>query len=150
MKKLFAFSMSFLLLSATSMSRPVFAAEQSPSTSPTAPTTPTTPTTPATEHEMELPMKLDKCTTDVKEFCSDITPGKARVLFCLKSHDDKISQTCKDQIHEVMKEMKELHLACKTDIQNFCKTVQPGEGRILACLKQHQTELSTECKNVVK
>jgi gas vesicle protein len=145
MKNLFALSMGLLFLSASSFSHSVLAADPNPTT----PTTPSAPTS-SSEQEMEFPMKLDKCTSDVKEFCSDITPGKGRVLFCLKSHDDKVSQTCKDQIHEIMKEWKEFHQACKMDIQNLCKTVQPGEGRIMACLKQHQTELSTECKALVK
>ncbi len=147
MKNLFVLSMGFLLLSAASVGQSAFAADPIPN-----PSTPTTPTTQpsAGEQEAEMPMKLDKCTSDVKEYCADITPGKGRVLFCLKAHDDKISDTCKEQIHSIMKEWKEFHSACKTDIQNFCKTVEPGEGRIMACLKQHQTQLSTDCKAVIK
>jgi cysteine rich repeat protein len=36
--------------------------------------------------------------------------------------------------------------ACQGDIQQFCKDVQPGGGRIAQCLKQHKQELSPECK----
>ena len=36
--------------------------------------------------------------------------------------------------------------ACKTEIQKFCKDVTPGEGRIIQCMKSHEAELSTECK----
>jgi phage host-nuclease inhibitor protein Gam len=35
---------------------------------------------------------------------------------------------------------------CLADAQKLCKEVQPGEGRIAACLKQHESELSAECK----
>lgn len=35
---------------------------------------------------------------------------------------------------------------CKADIEKFCKDVQPGEGRIVKCLKEHEAELSVECK----
>lgn len=35
---------------------------------------------------------------------------------------------------------------CKADVEKFCKGVKPGEGRIVACLKAHEAELTAECK----
>lgn len=35
---------------------------------------------------------------------------------------------------------------CKADAEKFCKDVKPGGGRIILCLKQHEAELSAECK----
>ena len=35
---------------------------------------------------------------------------------------------------------------CKTEIESYCKTVTPGEGRILACLYAHQDKLSGKCE----
>jgi hypothetical protein len=35
---------------------------------------------------------------------------------------------------------------CAEDIAKFCKDVQAGGGRIAQCLKEHQNELSPECK----
>lgn len=43
-------------------------------------------------------------------------------------------------------EEREGHHACHADVQKFCKGVQPGGGRIAACLKTHESELSPECK----
>jgi hypothetical protein len=43
----------------------------------------------------------------------------------------------------------EARAACATDIQNFCAGVQPGGGRILACLKQHKDQVSDGCKQAV-
>jgi hypothetical protein len=40
--------------------------------------------------------------------------------------------------------------ACKGDVDKLCKDVQPGEGRVLACLKSHQSELSPKCANNMK
>jgi hypothetical protein len=34
---------------------------------------------------------------------------------------------------------------CKADAQKFCKGIRPGQGRILACLKSHQSELAPAC-----
>jgi hypothetical protein len=36
--------------------------------------------------------------------------------------------------------------ACKPDIARFCSQVQPGQGRIKACMKEHIHELSDPCK----
>jgi hypothetical protein len=34
---------------------------------------------------------------------------------------------------------------CADDLAKYCKDVQPGEGRILECLKTNKTSLSTKC-----
>jgi hypothetical protein len=36
--------------------------------------------------------------------------------------------------------------ACAEDAQKFCANVQPGSGRIVACLKDHKDSLSDRCK----
>ncbi len=38
---------------------------------------------------------------------------------------------------------------CATDIKTLCAGVQPGEGRIKACIKSHLTELSQTCEDRV-
>ena len=35
---------------------------------------------------------------------------------------------------------------CADDARRLCKGVQPGEGRILGCLKEHREEVSDACK----
>jgi hypothetical protein len=35
---------------------------------------------------------------------------------------------------------------CRADIQKFCADVKPGGGRVAACLKKHDAELSPACK----
>jgi hypothetical protein len=37
--------------------------------------------------------------------------------------------------------------ACAQDIKRLCKDMQPGGGRIAKCLKEHEAELSSECKS---
>jgi hypothetical protein len=38
---------------------------------------------------------------------------------------------------------------CKPDIARFCSQVQPGQGRIKACMKEHVHELSDPCKEAL-
>jgi Cysteine rich repeat len=35
---------------------------------------------------------------------------------------------------------------CKEDAERLCQGVEPGDGRILQCLKQHEADLSPACK----
>jgi hypothetical protein len=35
--------------------------------------------------------------------------------------------------------------ACKADVEKLCKDVQPGEGKVLGCLKDHKADLSPGC-----
>ena len=35
---------------------------------------------------------------------------------------------------------------CRDDAARLCKDVQPGEGRVARCLKEHANELSPACK----
>jgi hypothetical protein len=39
------------------------------------------------------------------------------------------------------------HAACKADVQKLCSGVQPGGGRIMACLKEHKDEVSQACRD---
>jgi hypothetical protein len=40
--------------------------------------------------------------------------------------------------------------ACKADVEKLCKDVQPGEGRVLSCLKTHQADVSSKCAGELK
>jgi hypothetical protein len=39
--------------------------------------------------------------------------------------------------------------ACKDDVQKTCPGVQPGGGRIQACMKDHFTEYSERCQQAI-
>src|SRR5258708_37164626 len=39
-----------------------------------------------------------------------------------------------------------IRAACAGDAQRLCAGVQPGGGRIVACLKEHKDSLSDQCK----
>lgn len=37
------------------------------------------------------------------------------------------------------------HRVCRADVQKLCSGVKPGEGRIIACLKENSSKLSPAC-----
>ena len=38
-----------------------------------------------------------------------------------------------------------LESACAKDIKKYCKTVTPGEGRIIYCMQAHEDKISPKC-----
>jgi Cysteine rich repeat len=38
-----------------------------------------------------------------------------------------------------------LESACAKDIKKYCKTVTPGEGRLIYCMEAHEDKISTQC-----
>jgi hypothetical protein len=41
-------------------------------------------------------------------------------------------------------------LLCADDIEKYCKEIKPGGGRIINCLKAHETELSPSCRGKIR
>jgi Cysteine rich repeat len=39
--------------------------------------------------------------------------------------------------------------ACRADLAQFCSQLQPGGGRISACIREHFAELSPGCKQAL-
>src|SRR5271170_4368341 len=46
--------------------------------------------------------------------------------------------------------MAVLRAGCTDDAKKLCADVQPGGGRILACLKDHKDSLSDQCKQAAQ
>src|SRR5690242_16359974 len=38
-----------------------------------------------------------------------------------------------------------LESACASDIKKYCKTVTPGEGRMIYCMQAHEDKISPQC-----
>lgn len=95
------------------------------------------------------------CKADVEKFCKEVKPGEGRIIRCLKENESQLSGECKQnlsQMKDTMKnkmteKMKENREACKADVEEFCKDVQAGNGRILQCLKKHEEHISEKCRN---
>ena len=86
------------------------------------------------------------CSEDMAKYCRDVQPGGGRILKCMQEHENELSPGCKQHVAEMKERAKEVRQACSDDVMQFCKDVQPGQGRIASCLKQHENELSADCK----
>lgn len=94
----------------------------------------------------EAPAAQGPCADDIAKYCKDVKPGGGRLAKCLKDNEKQLSPACKASIEESKKRVQEAHRACADDVQKYCKDVKPGQGRIVRCLKEHEKELSPECR----
>jgi hypothetical protein len=99
---------------------------------------------PATGQTQELNRK-GPCKADIEKFCKDVKPGQGRIVQCMRQHEGELSSACKNHIAEVKEQEKEFVRDCQVDASKLCKDIKRGGGRIVNCLKQHQTELSPAC-----
>jgi hypothetical protein len=90
----------------------------------------------------------EACRPDAGKFCQGIKPGEGRIAACLKSHKSELAPVCQKLVDRMETAVREVQEACKGDAEKFCQGIRPGGGRILACLKSHEAELSGPCKTV--
>ena len=76
---------------------------------------------------------------------------------CLMAYEDNLSQACKVGIVEaaISLEMGMLAIdysikACEADADKHCMKVEPGEGRIVSCLKKNEETLDPQCTAALK
>jgi hypothetical protein len=87
------------------------------------------------------------CADDIEKFCIEIKPGGGRVINCLKAHEAELTASCREKMCELQGFIQGCEQACAGDIAQFCKKVEPGGGRIVKCLREHEKELSSECSS---
>ena len=97
------------------------------------------------------------CGEDLKKYCSTVTPGEGRLMLCMEAHEDKISDGCSSALDEVAyrveataANLREAMDACRGDLDKFCATTQPGQGRLAACLAANKTSVSKNCADAVQ
>jgi len=86
------------------------------------------------------------CAGDITKFCGNVPQGEGRIVGCLKQNGPQLSPGCQSYLVQLKEAMKEADQACEEDIMTYCAGVQPGEGRIMQCLKANKSHLSFKCK----
>lgn len=92
------------------------------------------------------------CESELKTYCSGVTPGEGRILSCLYAYGDKLSGQCEFALYDAAAQLERFVAAlsyvaneCGDDIDKFCASVEMGEGRILACLESNSTKIQGRC-----
>src|SRR4029077_3494727 len=99
----------------------------------------------------------NSCADEVTKYCSTVTPGEGRLLYCMQAHEDKISAKCAYELGETAAKfqasadnLRDAINACKTEITGVCGKTQPGEGRVAACLIANKSTLSKNCAEALQ
>ncbi len=86
------------------------------------------------------------CMEEIEKYCREIRPGKGRLLSCLDENRTNLSPVCRDKVDQTKARLLEARQVCTGDIDRLCPGIEPGEGRLLRCLKEKLDQLSPECR----
>jgi Cysteine rich repeat len=96
------------------------------------------------------------CGDDVTKYCSTVTPGEGRLLFCMMAHEDKISTKCDYALYSAARNLdraidfiEQAADACWSDIEKLCADVPEGGGRIAQCMLTKKATASPDCQKVL-
>ncbi len=110
----------------------------------------------ATAEESLVEYLVTACETDIENYCSQVTPGNGRLLHCMAAHEDKISGQCEYALYQAATLLDQLSAAivyvaeqCRTEIETICSDIVMGEGRLAACVAEHDAEASDACKRAI-
>jgi hypothetical protein len=89
------------------------------------------------------------CADDAAKLCKGVSQGGGKIAKCLKEHSNELSPACKENIEKAKKKMQDIKQVCNEDAKQLCKDTKPGGGKVMQCLKQHESELSASCKDAL-
>ena len=96
------------------------------------------------------------CSTEIEEYCSQVSLGQGRLLACFYAHEDKLSGRCAHTLYQASAQLNQAIVAlnyvgeqCRDDILSHCANVEMGEGRVAQCLKSNSAKVSAGCKQAM-
>lgn len=129
----------------------LFVAMMGPAARPGAAQTPAQDVTAAMQGQLGAQV-LEGCSSELTQYCAEVTPGEGRLLACLYAHGDKLSGQCDYALYNAAARLERAISAityvateCRTELETHCAGVEVGEGRVAQCLKDHASELSPGC-----
>ena len=103
----------------------------------------------------------DPCAAEAVRLCQGATqtrpgprsgPGKGgafEVMGCLRANESKLSPACREWLAAALRKGEQVAAGCEGDARKLCADVEPGDGRVAACLVRNQSQLSQGCQGAL-
>ena len=102
-------------------------------------------------------IEVPGCDADAAILCPGLPLNSQKSFMCLMAYEDNLSIACQLGIVEaaIALEMGMMAIdysikACEADADKYCLDVEPGEGRIVSCLRKNEAKLNKECTAALK
>lgn len=109
------------------------------------------------EGDLVITSSVRGCDEDIKQHCDGLGDNADKVFMCLAAYEEQLGPDCKQGILEAALSIKMGAAAldysisaCEADADKHCLDVQPGEGRIVSCIKANESRVSKECITALK
>jgi len=109
------------------------------------------------EGDVVITSSVSGCDEDIKQHCDGLAGNANKIFMCLAAYEEHLSTECKQGILEAALSVKMGAAAldysisaCEADADTHCLDVQPGEGRIVSCIKANESRVSKECITALK
>lgn len=106
---------------------------------------------------------LQVCKDEIQSVCGDVEPGEGRIRACIEAHKDELSPQCQQMAERKAKKGKKkakkgkkramkqrLEEVCGEDIRQACGEVEPGDGRVRACIEENVQRFSPACQQALE
>ena len=107
--------------------------------------------------KMTIHVDVKGCDEDAAQYCPDLPLNSQKSFMCMMAYEHKLADECKLGIAEAALAIRMSAAAinysvrsCEADADKFCLDLQPGEGRIVHCIKEHEAEVSETCLTALK
>lgn len=104
-----------------------------------------------------IDVEIHGCDADREILCPGLPAQSKNALMCLMAYEANLSASCKVGIveaavaaHAGMLAIEYSINACEADADKYCQDVEPGEGRIISCLKKNEKDLDPKCTSALK
>lgn len=100
------------------------------------------------ERHLPIPLTLQmKCDSEAAVLCPADSERERRR--CIQEKWKQFPPRCREFVRERIVQMREnvrqIRMACKADVRQFCPQVSPLSGDALQCLEEHAQEVSEPC-----